>query len=120
MKIGKKKKKIAIVHSLSNARKIMEEIKVNPRKYDFIEVMACPGGCIGGGGQPKPTTMEIVQKRAQAIYQQDKILKIRQAHRNPEIHKLYLDFFQKPLSEISHKYLHTSYQDKPQCNTEKK
>ncbi|MCD4704644.1 [FeFe] hydrogenase, group A, partial [bacterium] len=98
VKIGKLKLKIAIVHSLSNARKIMEEIKKDPQKYDFIEVMACPGGCIGGGGQPKPSTMDIAKKRSRAIYQQDKILKVRQAHRNPQIHKLYLEFLKKPLS----------------------
>ncbi len=100
---------VAIAHGLSNARKIMEDIKDGKSKYHFIEIMACPGGCIGGGGQPIPTTEEIVKKRASAIYHQDKILPIRKSHKNPEILSLYKEFLGKPGSEIAHKMLHTHY-----------
>ncbi len=100
---------VAIAHDLKNARKIMQDVKDGKSKYHFIEIMACPGGCIGGGGQPIPTTKEIIKKRASAIYHQDKILPIRKSHKNPEINTLYKEFLGKPGSEIAHKMLHTSY-----------
>ncbi len=112
IKIGTLKLNLAVVQGLANARKILAEIKNKKAKYHFVEVMACPGGCIGGGGQPQPTTMEIVKKRASAIYQQDRILKFRQAHNNPQIQQLYQEFLKKPLSKKSHKLLHTTYKDK--------
>jgi iron only hydrogenase large subunit-like protein len=71
--------------------------------------MACPGGCIAGGGQPIPTTPEIVQKRAAALYHQDLILPLRKSHKNPEIISLYSEFLEKPGSEKAHKLLHTVY-----------
>jgi len=112
LKIADQKLNLGIVHGLANARKLMEEIKSGKANYDFVEVMACPGGCIGGGGQPKPTTQEIIQKRASAIYQQDRKLKYRQAHNNPQIQQLYQEFLGKPLSKKSHKLLHTTYHSK--------
>ena len=115
IKIGKTKLNLGIIHSLKNARKILDDIKAKKIKYDFIEVMACPGGCIGGGGQPKTTNLEIIKKRADAIYGHDKKLKLRQSHNNPEIKKLYKKFLQKPLSKTSHKLLHTTYNDKTKC-----
>ena len=115
LKIAGKKLNLGIVHGLANARKLMEEIESGKADYDFIEVMACPGGCIGGGGQPKPTTQEIIKKRAGAIYKQDRILKYRQAHNNPQIQQLYDEFLGKPLSKKSHKLLHTKYKKRSSC-----
>jgi NADP-reducing hydrogenase subunit HndD len=115
LKVAGKKLNLGIVHGLANARKLMEEIKSGKANYDFIEVMACPGGCIGGGGQPKPTTREIVKKRAAAIYKQDRILKYRQAHNNPQIKQLYDEFLGKPLSKKSHHLLHTKYKKHSTC-----
>jgi NADH-quinone oxidoreductase subunit G/[NiFe] hydrogenase diaphorase moiety small subunit/NADP-reducing hydrogenase subunit HndD len=77
--------------------------------YHLIEIMACPGGCLGGGGQPIPTNIQIRDKRAQAIYAIDMDMSIRKAHENPEVKALYDDFLEHPDSEISHKLLHTSY-----------
>ncbi|MDD4290182.1 MAG: [FeFe] hydrogenase, group A, partial [Patescibacteria group bacterium] len=115
IKIGNTTLNLAIIHSLSNARKILEIIKKTPKKYHFIEIMACPGGCIGGGGQPKPTTMKIIRKRAQATYEEDRSLEFRQAHKNPNIIKIYMEFLGKPLGKLSHKLLHTKYSDKSKC-----
>ncbi len=116
IKIGNTKLNLAIVHSLKNARKLLEDIKTKKTKYDFVEIMACPGGCIGGGGQPKTTNLEVIKKRAEAIYSHDKKLKFRQSHNNPEIKKLYSEFLGKPLSKNSHKLLHTTYSDKSKCS----
>lgn len=115
LKVAGNKLNLGIVHGLANARKIMEEIKAGQANYDFVEIMACPGGCIGGGGQPKPTTKEIVKKRASAIYKQDRILKYRQAHNNPQIKKLYDEFLNHPLSKKSHHLLHTKYKKRNTC-----
>jgi len=99
----------AVVNGLGNAREVLEQIKNKKCKYDFIEVMACPGGCIAGGGQPIPTNKEIVQKRMQALYLNDKNNTIRRSHENPAIINLYKEFLGRPLSKKSHKLLHTSY-----------
>ncbi len=100
---------VAVVHGLGNARKILDEMSNNTCKYHFVEVMACIGGCLGGGGQPIPTNNEIRLKRMKAIYKEDVDLPIRQSHKNPSIIKLYDEFLKKPLSETSHKLLHTKY-----------
>ena len=115
LKVAGQKLNLGIVHGLANARKLMEEIESGQADYDFVEVMACPGGCIGGGGQPKPTTQKIVKKRASAIYKQDRILKYRQAHNNPQIKQLYDEFLGKPLSKKSHHLLHTKYKKHNTC-----
>ena len=104
---------IAVAHTLKNARIIMEQIKKGTCKYDFIEIMACPGGCIGGGGQPIDTTNAIKQKRMEAIYQIDRDKPIRKSHENPEILKLYKDFLGEPLSKKAHELLHTDYHKVP-------
>ncbi|MEW6724211.1 MAG: NADH-dependent [FeFe] hydrogenase, group A6 [Bacillota bacterium] len=101
--------RVAVAHGLANARKVMEDVATGRSKYHFIEVMACPGGCIGGGGQPIPTTNEIRQKRIKGIYQADEGLPIRKSHENPAIAKLYEDFLGHPLGERSHHLLHTHY-----------
>ncbi|HPU29260.1 MAG TPA: NADH-dependent [FeFe] hydrogenase, group A6 [Syntrophorhabdaceae bacterium] len=101
--------KIAVAHGLGNARILMEKIKSKEADYHFIEIMACPGGCVGGGGQPIPTNAEIRKLRAQALYSEDKSLKYRKSHENPSIKKLYEEFLKEPLGEKSHKLLHTKY-----------
>ncbi len=106
---------IAVAHTLKNARAIMEQVKAGTSPYDFIEIMACPGGCIGGGGQPIGTTNAIRKKRMASLYQIDRSLPLRKSHENPEIQTLYKEFLGEPLSEKSHELLHTHYQkvDKP-------
>jgi len=101
--------KCAITNGLENAHKLMDAIKKGERDYHFIEVMACPGGCLGGGGQPFPVNNEVRLKRMQAIYDEDRNLPIRKSHENPEVVQVYKDFLEEPLSHKSHKLLHTSY-----------
>jgi len=101
--------KVAIGHGLANARKIMKQLESGESPYHFIEIMACPGGCIGGGGQPIPTTDEIRTKRANAIYDEDEKMQYRKSHDNPEIIEIYEDFLKEPLGHKSHELLHTSY-----------
>ncbi|MDA3910183.1 MAG: NADH-dependent [FeFe] hydrogenase, group A6 [Bacteroidales bacterium] len=104
---------IGIAHGLGNARKLLEEIKRGESHYHAIEIMACPGGCVGGGGQPlHHGDSSIIKKRAAAIYEEDKGKAIRKSHMNPEIIKLYEDFLGEPMSEKAHHLLHTSYFDK--------
>lgn len=101
--------KVAVAHSLSNARKVMELIKSGKADYSFIEIMCCPGGCIGGGGQPLGGTDELRLKRIDAIYRADKDLPMRKSHENPAVNQLYKEFLIEPLGEKSHHLLHTSY-----------
>jgi len=101
--------KVAIAHGLTNADKVMRSISAGKADYHFVEIMACPGGCIGGGGQPIPTNMEIRQKRIDAIYEEDMSLPVRKSHENPEIIQLYNDFLEKPNSHKAHELLHTHY-----------
>jgi NADH-quinone oxidoreductase subunit G/[NiFe] hydrogenase diaphorase moiety small subunit/NADP-reducing hydrogenase subunit HndD len=101
--------KCAIVHGLINAKTLMDAIHSGEANYHFIEVMACPGGCLGGGGQPIPTSPEIRRKRAEAIYAEDEGMPLRKSHLNPEVIKIYTDFLIKPLGEKSHLLLHTTY-----------
>ncbi|MGE5558228.1 MAG: NADH-dependent [FeFe] hydrogenase, group A6 [Bacillota bacterium] len=106
------KVRVAIAHGLSNARKLMELIRQGKADYQFIEIMCCPGGCIGGGGQPIPTTMENRAKRIEAIYKEDKGMKIRKSHENPVVQQLYKEYLEKPLGEKSHHLLHTHYTER--------
>jgi len=101
--------KCAVAHGLVNAKYIMDKVKAGKADYHFIEFMACPGGCLGGGGQPIPTNPEIRQRRAVAIYAEDEGMPLRKSHENPEIIKIYNDFLGHPLSEVSHHLLHTKY-----------
>ena len=100
--------KAAVAHGLSNARKVFEMIK-NGEEFHFIEFMACPGGCLGGGGQPLTADKEVLNNRMQAIYEIDKNKKLRKSHENPSIKKLYDEYLEKPGSDIAHKLLHTKY-----------
>jgi NADP-reducing hydrogenase subunit HndD len=101
--------RVAVAHGLTNATQIMEDVSIGNSPYHFIEIMACPAGCIGGGGQPIPTNAEIRQKRAEAIYTEDEKMLVRKSHENPEIIQLYKEFLGKPLGEKSHHLLHTTY-----------
>jgi len=102
------KLKAAVANGLGNARKIMEMIKAG-EEFDFIEFMACPGGCMGGGGQPISCDDNILEKRQKALYKIDKNKKLRKSHENPYIKKLYDSYLENPGSEIAHKLLHTKY-----------
>lgn len=101
---------VAVVSGLSNARQLAKQVLEGKSKYHFIEVMGCPGGCVGGGGQPKLQNSEIIKKRQNALYIEDRCKSIRQAHKNPEVIKIYKEFLGKPLSRLAYKYLHTTYQ----------
>lgn len=101
--------KVAVAHSLANARKLMEAIRAGKADYQFIEVMCCPGGCIGGGGQPIPSTVEIRNQRISAIYEEDRNMPLRKSHENPAVKVLYEEFLGEPLGEKSHHLLHTTY-----------
>ena len=104
---GGRKVKIAVINGMQYAKKILEELKKNPKLYDGVEVMACPGGCIGGGGQPVPADAKIRGKRAEALYKIDEKKEIRRAHQNPIVKKVYRDFLTSP--EIIHRICHTKY-----------
>lgn len=102
--------KVAVAHGLGNARKVMDRIREGRADYAFIEIMCCPGGCVGGGGEPIPTSNEIRMLRAAALYQDDgQVQKKRQSHENPSITKLYETFLKEPLGHKSHELLHTHY-----------
>ncbi|MGM0649038.1 MAG: NADH-dependent [FeFe] hydrogenase, group A6 [Bacteroidota bacterium] len=99
----------AIAHGLANAKILMDKVKSGEANYHFIEIMACPGGCLGGGGQPMPVSNEIRQKRMEAIYEEDESLEFRKSHDNPEVQALYDEFLKEPLGHKSHELLHTHY-----------
>jgi len=106
--------KAAVAHGLGNARKLLDKIKAGEADYHFVEIMACPGGCVNGGGQPiQPSEVrswiDIRTERAKAIYEEDKSLPIRKSHENPKIKMLYDEFFGKPGSHKAHELLHTHY-----------
>ena len=109
--IGDLELKVAVAHGLGNARKVMEMIKEGA-EFDFVEFMACPGGCIGGGGQPVSTDKDILEKRKNAIYQIDAAKKMRKSHENPYIKKLYDKYLGEPGSHLAHELLHTAYKSR--------
>lgn len=100
--------KVAIVHGLYNVKPLLEQIQEGTSPYHFIEVMACEGGCIGGGGN-EPKTMKKVRERQRAIYEEDKKLPLRKSHENPYVKALYEDYLKEPLSAEAHRLLHTKY-----------
>lgn len=104
--------KVAITNGLKNARVLMDKIRAGEADYHFIEVMCCPGGCVGGGGQPFRTTAAIREHRMDGLYTVDKNLPIRQSHKNPDIQILYSEFLQEPNSHLAHELLHTHYEDR--------
>ena len=114
---------VAVVYGTANVRKIIERVKAGEKQYHFIEVMTCPGGCIGGGGQPKtmlpiqPKTMlpiadDARKARIASLYKRDGSMKVRKSHENEQIKKLYEEFYGQPLSELAEKMLHTMYKDR--------
>jgi len=109
VKIANLELNIAVANGLGNARQLMDEILEGKRNLHFIEVMTCPGGCVGGGGQPFSTNLDAVRARMQALYTIDHDEPVRQSHRNESVRRLYDDFLEKPLGERSHHLLHTHY-----------
>ena len=97
------------VSGLANAEKLMEDIKAGRVSYDFVEVMACPGGCVGGGGQPIHDGCEFAERRGGTLYRLDSERKLRFSHENPEVQKAYEEFLGKPLSRTAHKLLHSEH-----------
>ena len=105
---------IGVVNGLGNTRKILEKIRAGVEKLDAIEVMACPGGCVGGGGQPyHKGDLTILKKRAEGLYSIDKEKTYRKSYENPSIKKLYEEYLGEPGSERAHELLHTSYKERP-------
>ena len=104
--IAGKPVRACVASGLANARKVVEDIRSGKVQYDFVEIMACPGGCAGGGGQPFFDGCELAEERGQTLYGLDKANKIRFSHENPEVAALYKDFLEKPLSHKAHELLH--------------
>jgi iron only hydrogenase large subunit-like protein len=100
---------VAVAHGLGNAQKVIAAVRSGEKHYHFVEVMTCPGGCIGGGGQPRYTNNQVRQARIDAIYREDEGKKLRKSHENPEVAQLYAEFLGQPLGEKSHHLLHTKY-----------
>lgn len=104
--------KVAVAHGLSNARQVMDQVRAGESPYHFIEIMACPGGCIGGGGQPITKANAKRAERIDAIYVEDENCALRKSHNNPEVKTLYEEFLHEPLGHKSHELLHTHYHAK--------
>lgn len=111
IKVGDLDVKVAIAHGLGNARKLMDALRAGKADYHFIEIMACPGGCIGGGGTPYKNWSKM-DKRLEAVYQLDKELPIRKSHENPAIKTIYAEYLGEPNGHLAHELLHTSYTDR--------
>jgi iron-only hydrogenase group A len=115
LKIGKQTVNVAVANGLQNARIILEKIKSGEKQYHMVELMACPGGCIGGGGQPYPDNghsvldPELLKLRASALYSIDEAKTLRKSHENPDIQRLYEEYLKHPGSELAHSLLHTRY-----------
>lgn len=109
VQIGAAKVRAAVVSGLGNARKLIDQIESGKVHYDFVEVMACPGGCVGGGGQPIHDGEELAHERGENLYFLDRNAKLRFSHENPDVIRLYENYFEKPLSHKSHMYLHTDH-----------
>lgn len=112
--VGKTTVKVAVASDLDNARKVLESIKNGEKDYTFVEIMACPGGCINGGGQPYVhdevrNNIDLKTVRAQALYDYDEERKLRRSHENPAVEVLYKEFFGEPNSHKAHELLHTTY-----------
>lgn len=115
LQVGELTVNVAVVYGTASLRRFLEQMKNGTKQYHFVEVMTCPGGCIGGGGQPKDKNYQgdaLRQKRIDSLYKRDDSMKVRLSHENEEIKALYQEFYGKPLSELAEKMLHTSYVDK--------
>ena len=107
--------KVAVVYGTANARKLIEKIKAGEADYHFVEVMTCPGGCIGGGGQPKDKEYKgdaLREKRIEGLYKRDDTMQLRLSHENPQVKAIYEEFYGEPLSELAEQMLHTMYFDR--------
>lgn len=104
--------KVAVAHGLGNARKLLDPVRVGKSPYHFIEIMACPGGCVGGGGQPISFDMALRSTRGQTLYNEDAELPYRKSYENPSIKRLYVEYLEEPLGEKSHHLLHTRYKSR--------
>jgi NADP-reducing hydrogenase subunit HndD len=109
---------VAVAHGLGNARKVIEAVRSGEKSYHFVEVMTCPGGCIGGGGQPRYTDDQVRLRRIEAIYREDEGKSLRKSHDNPAVKRLYEEYLKKPLGEKSHHLLHTHYHPRPRTDAE--
>lgn len=112
--VGGQKIKAAVAHGLGNAKALLEKIKSGEGDYHFIEIMACPGGCVNGGGQPiQPSEVrswiDLKTERAKAIYDEDRSMKVRKSHENESVNRLYKEYFESPGSHKAHELLHTHY-----------
>lgn len=114
VEVGEMTLHVAVIYGTANARRFLDAMAAGEKQYHFIEVMACPGGCIGGGGQPKNllgNADEIRKSRMAALYSRDSAMTLRKSHENPNIKEVYEAFYGRPLSEMAEKMLHTTYQD---------
>jgi NADH-quinone oxidoreductase subunit G len=106
--------KVAVAHGLGNARKVMDRVRASLAEtgespWHFIEIMACPGGCVGGGGQPYGNDIASRARRGLALYEEDCSLPVRKSHHNPEVQRIYEKYLGAPNSPLAHKLLHTNY-----------
>jgi NADH-quinone oxidoreductase subunit G len=118
VEVAGKPVRLAVAHGLGHVNQVMAKIREarknnQPAPYDFIEVMACPGGCVGGGGQPYGVTDQLRQKRAAGIYEHDRSLAKRRSHQNTHVETLYREYLGRPGSHRAHELLHTSYKARP-------
>ena len=111
VQIGNMPVKVAVAHGLGNARKLMDAVRAGETDYHFIEIMACPGGCIGGGGNDIKN-WKMMESRLAAVYREDERLPVRKSHENPAVKALYKEFLGEPGSHMSHELLHTHYVDR--------
>ena len=100
---------MAVVSGLGNTRKLMKSLESGQSRYDFVEVMACPGGCAGGGGQPIRDGEELAGERCQVLYGLDRVNNLRFSHENPSVQKCYQDYLGSPMSHRAHELLHTDH-----------
>jgi len=115
VKIENRIVRVAVANGIKNAKILLDKIKNNEVKYDFVEVMNCIGGCSGGGGQPKIPLIKMTEtkkKRMEGLYNKDNTMKKRLSHENPEVMKVYEEFYERPLSKLAEEILHTKYEDK--------
>ena len=117
MKIGDRSIKVCVVNGIKNACQVLEDLKKDPKVYDAIEVMACPGGCVGGGGQSLPSNKNIISKRSESLYSIDQQKEIKSAHNNPAVKKIYAEFFTN--EEIRKKILHTHFSPREKTKIKK-
>ena len=113
IEVGGSPIRVAVAHGLSNARQLLEHVAEAKQRgetpYHFIEIMACRGGCIGGGGQPIDNSMRQREERIRGLYREDTERPIRRSHENPEIKEIYARYLHEPGSELAHRLLHTHY-----------